>query len=52
MKGQTVTQELLEELKEKFHKWLGAVSIEELMSNYEMIEISKMLERRLQVVGA
>ncbi len=38
---------IIAEIKNLFREWLGNLSIEEIMSNLEMIEISKRIEERL-----
>lgn len=38
---------IISEVKDLFREWLGNLSVEEIMSNLEMIEISKWIEERL-----
>lgn len=41
-------KQTLNELKELFRQWLGALSIEEIMSNFAVIELSKIFEEGLR----
>lgn len=43
---------ILTEVKELFREWLGNLSVEEIMSNLEMIEISKLIDERLSKATA
>lgn len=41
----------LQRLKEAFYEWLGKLSIEEIMTNYHLIERAKVFERTLLALG-
>lgn len=43
---------VLTELKDEFHSWCGLLSIEEIISNTELIRVIERLERMLLAAGA
>ena len=50
-KEEKVNKGELQSLKKAFYEWLGKLSIEEIMSNYLLIERAKHFERTLLALG-
>lgn len=42
-----MTKNYLENLKRLFREWYGSLSVEELASNHELVELIKRIESRL-----
>ncbi len=42
-----MTKEYLEKLKRLFREWYGSLSVEELVSNHELVAIIERIESRL-----
>ncbi len=43
---------VLRTLREEFRKWYGMISVEELVSNHELVEFITRIERYFALAGA
>ncbi|MBT4761055.1 MAG: hypothetical protein HOO06_05095 [Bdellovibrionaceae bacterium] len=47
-----MSTQALQVLKEEFRKWYGMISVEELVSNHELVEFIRRIEKYFALSGA